>query len=364
MPLSIVKLENLLASRNMVCNSYFVLEGECTYIEVLSYDSSEIFFLYIPSKYKFKIPTTINRNVFKLKFIDLEGDLNNVVDDNIESPDHKQIEKSYKEINLDMSPDANHRKLTNQLEEQYNRPILLKDIYKTEGDHLKEIYRQLKRIRFCVQNIKYKTVIITRNYLCCISRDDNIMFFLIKNYPKTVYKRIIVTTDLEVLYEKMDSILNNVLTVRKGIYNVLNRNQVVHSQRLDKLLDQRKEIQTNVYNIQKKLKKYSYHVDYIEKMLATITSSEQKYIDEINILNNKFIRNSQEDVERSEKLLKYSTDLNYIANIKQNVVSLLIEVRSAQEDLILSIDRIMFDNQIMVHHIFKNNNELVRISQK
>ena len=366
MPLSINKLEKLLASRNLVCNTYFTLQGECVYIEVLSYDSSEVFLLYIPSKYKFGIPRDGSRSVYELKFLDIDGDMDNVIDDNIESPDHKQIENNYKEINLDMSPDTDHRKLTQQLEEQYRRPITLKDISKRDGNELKELYRQLKRIRFCVQNIKYKAVILVHNYICAISRDDSIMCFLIKNYPKSPHKRMIVTTDLELLYEKMDSVLANVVTVREGIYNVLNRNQTMHSERLDKLLNQRNEIQSNMYRIQNKLEDYSVYLRQLEKMLKNITNAEQRYIEEMHNLKEKYKYSTdpQEGADRSQLFLKYTTNVKKIAGTKQNIVRLLLEVRGIREDLILSLDKIMFDNQIMVHQIFKNHGELVKLSKK
>ena len=67
MPLSIKKLEKLLAIKGFIPNKFFVMHNVCVYIEVISINNADIFFLYIPSKYEFIINGS---NTHKIKYID------------------------------------------------------------------------------------------------------------------------------------------------------------------------------------------------------------------------------------------------------------------------------------------------------
>ena len=159
MPLSINKLEKILSKKGLLPKKYFIMHGLCVYIEVLSISNADSFMLYIPSKYEIVIPET-NNNVYKIRYIDVSQD-GNVTGDYAGEPDNFELEKEYDEVDMDFSTD-NFRgeDMAEYLEEHYKHSVSLKDNTKDDTKHLREIFRQLHRLRFCVQSISYKLCIL------------------------------------------------------------------------------------------------------------------------------------------------------------------------------------------------------------
>ena len=55
MPLSIKKLRKILYEKGFITKKMYKLQGNCNFIEIISIHSGDMFMLYIPSKYKFRI---------------------------------------------------------------------------------------------------------------------------------------------------------------------------------------------------------------------------------------------------------------------------------------------------------------------
>ena len=71
MPLSITKLVNLLGERGFYVKTFYKVYGVCAFIEIISSQNANNYMLYIPSKYNFKIASSLD-NVYDLKQIDVE----------------------------------------------------------------------------------------------------------------------------------------------------------------------------------------------------------------------------------------------------------------------------------------------------
>ena len=54
MPLSLSKLEDFLSKQGFIPNKFFIMDNTCFYIELFAVKTSDIFLLYIPSKYSFR----------------------------------------------------------------------------------------------------------------------------------------------------------------------------------------------------------------------------------------------------------------------------------------------------------------------
>ena len=174
MPLSISKLERLLSLKGFVPTRYFVMHSVIVYMEIISITDADTFLLYIPSKYKFIANKSSQASsVFKIKYVDID-ESNNTADDYAGEPDEHSVENTYREIDVNMSPTVKGNNIGQHLEENYKRSITLKDISSDDSKELKDIFRQLKRLRFCVQNVKYKIAVIYKNYHCAIRRYDSI----------------------------------------------------------------------------------------------------------------------------------------------------------------------------------------------
>lgn len=363
MPLSISKLEKLLALKGFVPTRYFVMYNVIVYMEIISITDADTFLLYIPSKYKFSPPNT--KNVFKVSYLDIEKPEDNTADDYAGEPDEHAIENTYREIDVDVLPTLTGGNIAPHLEENYKRAITLKDISTDDLKELKDIVRQLKRFRFSVQNVKYKIAIMYKHYLCCIKRDDSIECFSIKKYGGKDCKKLFITTDLELFYDNMDSLILNIATIRDGLYHILDKNHFTHSKTLQRLLDDKKVIFDFSDKAYAKKVEYEKYIKEAIDMMEVIKKSEKNILEQIYEINEKYsdsgLKGLHNDIEKSHQLSKLDASLKDVQKIKEDIVKTIFDLKLKREDTMLKVDKIMFDNNVMVECVLRNFTELGKI---
>ena len=356
MPLSINKLEKLLALKGFVPNKYFVSHGACVYMEIVSISNADMFLMYIPSKYNLPVPP--NDNVFKIKYVDIEESYDNTADDYAGNPDEEVLERTYGEIDVGTNLKPVGDNIEGPLEENYKRNISLKDISQEDKKEIKDILRQIKRLGFCVQNVKYKIGIIYKNYLCVVRRDDDLECIRIKNFTSRKTRKLYVLVDLELFYNKMENLSNDMATIRKGLYQILDKNQHSHTRNLQKLLDERKDILMLSDKAYKKKQDYERYLQDLQNMLETMNKTEKDIIIQLYELNDQYnnagIKGLHNDIEKSHQISKLNIEIDKINKIKKEIVKNIFEIQAKREDTVLSIDKIMFDNSVMVEAVLRN----------
>jgi len=345
MSLSIQKLQNLLESKGFIPMKYFTLDGFCFYIEVWSTKSAEIFLLYIPSKYEFENRST--KDSFKMKQINMKEN-NEDISETITKKNH--VEDIYTG-KIQLSP--HKEKMRNHLEDGYKQEISLSDIPEEDIVGIKAVYRQLFRLKYCVQNLKYKIGIIYKNYMCVIRRDDSINCFVLKGYPKE-NKKFYIIIDLETFYDKNDKILEDIHTVQSSVFKILERNQVSHSVVLSKMIDNKKEMENIPEKVYIKKANYENMLKRLENQLAVMLESEEKVNTELKNLLSNTSTNLQNDITRAHERTKLEKELEKIIGIKGRITSTISFLRDKLSTTILAIDDIMFNNAIMFDEIIKN----------
>jgi len=368
MPLSITKLEKLLAIKNFMPIKYFVIHGLCVYIELLSMSTADTFLLYIPSKYKFFADKNSDRNIFKIKYLEDIDDIDtkNTANAYAGEPNENDVENVYREVDSGMSPVVKGDNIGDHLEENYKKDIKLKDITTDDSKEVRDIIRQLNRLRFCVQNVRYKIAIQYDSYLCSIKRDDTIECYSIKRFTGKKLKKLYITVDLELFYEKIDSLTINMESVKSGIYHILDKNQFTHTKILQKLLEGKDDIvkfSENTYVKKIALEKY---LKEAERMLEAINQSEKSTLEEMYEIAEKYkdpnMQRLHNDIDRTHKTSKLETKLKNIQKTKEDVVKTIFELKERRENTMLIVDKIMFDNSVMIDSIMRNFAKLGSIS--
>jgi hypothetical protein len=325
------------------------MDGSCFFIELFCLKTADIFLLYIPSKYDIQIKS--DSNVYKIKYIDMNSS-DNITDEYAGQPDNFDIENAYGNMQVQLSPDKD--KMEEHLESNYRHAISLNDISKDDTTDLKAAYRQLKRLKYCVQNLKYKLAIIYKNYVCSIRRDDSIDCFTIKNYPREDCKQLMVVVDLETFYDKNEKLIEDIHVVRQSIYRVLERNQNMHGKVIEKIIENRKDIVTIPHLVEIKKNKYDTMMTQLEEMLTVMSEAEKKVMDELYELKQNNNDGLQNDINRVHHKARLEKELDKINSIRGSISKHMFIIREKRENAILSVDKIMFDNTVMFDCMVKN----------
>ena len=61
----------------------------------------------------------------------------------------------------------------------------------------------------------------------------------------------------------------------------------------------------------------------------------------------------------SEK--KYNKDLKEIQKTKEDIIKTIFKLKTKREDIMLNVDKIMFDNNVMTECVLRNFNDLKKI---
>lgn len=349
MPLSLSKLKELLTSKGYRMTKLFTLDKSLFLTEIYSSKTADTFYLYIPSKYTIDVKD--KENVYKLKNISIEN-TENIADEYAEEPN---LQNLY-ETNINLLPGKEG--VETHLQNNYRQDIKLGDISRDDNEILKATYRQLKRLRYCVQNIPYKIAIQYSNYILPIRRDDSIDLYLIKNFSRDPSKRIFIIVDLETFYEKTDIISEDIKTVRESIYNVLERNQNNHGKMIEKIIENKKDILNIPTLAQVKKNSYDRLIKNLENMLIVVIEAEKNILDKLTLINHNIGEGLHNDINRVHEKSKLEKERENLADIKNNIIVLFDLLRKKKENTILIIDKIMFDNTIMFDTIVKNFSKL------
>jgi len=350
MPLSITKLQDFLSEKGFVANKYFTMDGYCFFIEIFCLKTADIFLLYIPSKYDIQLRSK-QQNSYKIKYIDMTSS-DNLADEYAGHPDHVKLENAYGNNDIHISPGKDH--IEEHLENNYRHAISISDISKDDTTDLKAVYRQLKRLKYCVQNLKYKLGIIYKNYICVIRRDDAINCFTIKNYPRDEYKQLMIIIDLETFYEK-EKLIDDIRIVRESIYRVLERNQSMHGKIIENIIENKKDISIIPKLAENKKTKYDEMILQLEEMITIMSEAEKKTLEELyNLTNMNEKQGLQNDINRVHNKAKLEKELDKINVIRGDISKNMFIIREKRDNVILNIDKIMFDNTVMFDCMVRN----------
>lgn len=350
MTLSLTKLQELLQTKGFIPVKYFIFQKRCFYVELFSIKTCDVFLLYIPSKYHIEILEKLE-NVYKMKLIDIN------INDNITDDYAGEKSEKYKNHNIHVDPHVDEE-LEKHLENNYKQEITLSNISEEELNSIKQIYRQLKRLKYCFQNIKYKLAIFYLNYICSIDRQDEISCFNIKHFSKNNIKKMLILTDLETVFEKNDNIMNDIISVRSSIYDILQKNQGRHIELIDKMIENKKEIINIPKQVEVRNCYYDHLLEELNIMINTMNDSERKVIEKLQELQNQKLAGISNDIMNAQQKANMETELSEINDIKADITSNIMSIRNKKENTILEIDKIMFDNTVMFDAIIKNFSKL------
>jgi len=358
MKVSLSKLEEFIYNLGYVPKRYFTIKKLCVYIEVIGVKTANTFLVYVPSKYSVKIKD--RTNIYKLEYMDVSDD-GTTVGEFAKDADDFELENVYDNIEIDQRDNVD---MIDRLEENYRRQLSLKD--ENDNKVLLDIFRQLRRLRFCVQTMPYKLCIIYKNYMCCIRRDETFEGYKIKDHTKDKIRKLIITTDMESLYERTVNIDSDLYIINSGINRILDRNQGIQALVLKKMMEVKNDVLSVSETVYNTKNRYTKNLSDLKNMLNMLAPVEEKIVEQIMGENENHEMNNQRglhsDMEHNRKVSELESKLSKINSVKQSIIHNILEIKYLHDNVSLTVDKIMFDNSVMLDTIYKNFEKLKKIN--
>ena len=156
----------------------------------------------------------------------------------------------------------------------------------------------------------------------------------------------------------METFPNDVRTVKDGIYRLLNQNQIKHTKVLNDMLEQKNTIIQYSEMVQKKKENIQTYITQFETLLNNLNINEKSIFEKLEKVKSQFsdygIKGLHDDIEKSHLTAHYESELEKINNVKQDIILNIVNLKTQQENITLKMDKILFDNSIMINEISKN----------
>lgn len=287
-----------------------------------------------------------------------------MIDKYVEYPNRDRLEGLYTEVpdEIDES-DSSGRDMEKRLEDSYKKPIRLSELDKGISVDIKDLYRQISRLKYCVQNLRYKIAGIFKSYLCVVNSDDSVDCYYVKKYMNE-QRKIMGVCRMELFYEKAQTVIANMRDIRNGIYKILDKNQNRHLTNLKAMSEKLRNIDNLSNTITIKKNEYIAHIHEYERMLSSLISKENEKIIALNELeNNEGTKTMYNDISYIHKKGKLEEELKKLTSVKEELIKNLVKIRMELENLYLSIDKIQFDSSVMIDDTIKNLSNLESLSK-
>ena len=143
----------------------------------------------------------------------------------------------------------------------------------------------------------------------------------------------------------------------------MNKNQIKHNAILIDLLQKKDKLALYSDNITKKKSELDQYILQLEELLKKININQAETYNKINSIKDKYLQDSStkgfhNDVQMTHEISIEQKKLENINSAKEEILKNIINLRIKQEHLTLMIDKILFDNSVMLNTIILNLNNL------
>ncbi len=351
MSVSIERLTKLFATKNLEPQRFFDLYDRCAFVEVLDHKTGDTYMFYIPSKYEMIVN---NEKTFSIKPLDIST---NELDNYAGKYSYKNINEMYENIDIDVNNDQIYDKIV----DNYRTTIDFNTKEDLEKEDIISLYRQMLRFKYCVQNIRYKFVILYKNYMCVLHIGDDIECFKIKHTKFEKTRKLIILMDLELFYENIETLDEDLSQVRDGIQYILDKNHISHSKYIKNIISNKKDIGEITDNIIQKKDNIRNYVLSFKNLLNRILDSESEILEKYKSDISKYDTNTiNGDMAISSIRSNTEKELRHIDNLKKQIINNIKRLQNKEVNLSLIVDIILFDNTVMLNKVFNNIEQLLQ----
>lgn len=217
-------------------------------------------------------------------------------------------------------------------------------------------------MKFCFKNISYKFSIIYKSYLCVINRYNEPQFYKIFRYPSQSEKEFFITVDLETFYEKKDNFIQEIASVNSNIYEILNKNCDTNFQAMQSLFQEKNNFFQVMQSCKGKIRTLEYRLKECYKILDSI--KRKKISLEKNLSRVRDNLDGYSESEQSNIIENIEEEIDSKKILEDKVVKTIFEIKQNRENLILEMDKITFENTIMLNSLLTNFKKIKSIMNK
>jgi hypothetical protein len=350
--LSFDKLTSLLNDNGFLPLRIFNKDERLHMVQCISVKNARMFMIVIPKEYKIKADQ--DQDVIELKYLSFqdtnEKNLSKKYADEIDLFD---FEANYPEILLpEKTKEEQEEHIEDKLMENYKRPIFIRDLGAGDVSTIKDVFRQVRRLRLSIQTTPYRLVICYKRYICVLNKDDTIEGFISKSLDEPL-RKIIITVTLDYFVNNLEQIEDNITRIEEGLTKTLDKNVLSTIDKYNTFLTLSKNNLKNISSVKSKKDQISNQTNQLIQKLDTLKEHEQVLKTKLKMMSKKdtSFYGDMSSVQGRQQIVKKMDDL-YID--KTELLEKIVKLRETNSHMTLMTDKILFDNIVMLNSIINN----------
>jgi len=249
-----------------------------------------------------------------------------------------------------------------RMNQYYNHKITINDVDVDDSGELKRLYRQLKRLGSSVSDIEYKFCCIFKRYIGVTLSDNSIKFYVVQDYNSELsYARLMVGLPLGYAFDHFDTIDSNITMIRSEVSTMVERNQQRNLALFDEFTAMANEIGKELAKCVESRKN---HIDFVQKWVGKLSSVNDSLKQaHLKLRDLKVEYENNMATATYSRILSLENEISILQKNKNTIVQNLNKYNDMADNQLLTADRLVFDNVVMIETVVKNAKALMELNQ-
>lgn len=225
---------------------------------------------------------------------------------------------------------------------------------------LRDIVNQLDRLKHAVAGIPYGLAVAYKSYLLYLDSGGDVLGYRIEDFPHhSNTRRLYVVADLETVYSKMAVLASDSSKIYGSITGILTKNQKRLSRGLSNIIQTRGSALQMTETVNQRAQELRQEISRFGELYKRVGTAIADI--ETRIAN---VRDTtvHEDMAGSSQRYRLNKDLERAKGLRGRIADKLTELRELYEYLVLSTDKILFENILALERVLGNLQELQKIT--
>lgn len=340
------KLHQYIHSHGFILVRTYTLNGICFLLELRSKQTIQSIYL-LMTKYE----CAISYESYPLVRVDSSAEP--------QIPTHL-LESTYSDINsiIPLSTQGKGKiDVEDHIRDRYKKNVILNEVDNQNCETVQSIHQQLDRFQYAVRGIRYSIAIQTNQHIGVLI-DNEVSIYKCDSLKQTKQTMMYVTVDLDLFYDKIATIEDDCDRVLTSMETMLSTNTVKHTAHISQLMQQRESIESELAFLQDCNTKYQTYLNTSLPLVEEYNQTKKEKEEKLRELKSMVASNIHQEMKQSHQRSRIQKELDAMTQLGEQLFSTVDCIRRKKMNVLLRIDRLVFNNIVLLDKLQRNMNEL------
>lgn len=253
--------------------------------------------------------------------------------------------------------------IEDHIREKYKQHVILNEVETQDKETIQSIQQQLDRLQYAVRGIRYSIAIQINQHIGVIL-NDRVRVFKCDALKQSNQTMLYVTVDLDLFYDKIATIDDDCNKVLTSLETMLATNTEKHTSHISQLMQQRGSIESELAFLRDCNIKYQNYLKEYLPLVEEYNQTKQEKETKLAELRATVASNIHQEMKQSHQRAVVQKELDVMSQLGENLFNTVDKIRRKKLNVLLRVDKLVFNNIVLLDHLQRNVNELNRLRKQ